>query len=206
MTVGEDTLFSFIRPLDDVQLPPSPADPKPAKTRAAKDDALVIDTSLRRLFDHFLATKDETGIGDVRSAVEQEIDLRLRPGPAAEAKRLLARYLGYRLELAEMEKNAHMSEGSMEALGVQVDAISQTRARYFSVKEAQGLFDANDVYGPHAWARLEIYQDPFLSDLQKGERIAALDARLHQAQHEQSDASGQDEIGNKVRWQEEMAP
>jgi len=64
--------------------------------RATADDALVLDPSLIRLFDYWLTTVGEQPIASIRSQVEHDLDDRLGPRAARQAKDLFARYLQFK--------------------------------------------------------------------------------------------------------------
>ena len=59
----------------------------------AAGDALVVDAELGHLFDYYLAGLGEKPLAAIRSQIELELDRRLAPAPAREAKRLLGAYL-----------------------------------------------------------------------------------------------------------------
>lgn len=176
----EPNLFPFVRSLEGT-IPDG-------NIKTSADDILVVDAELGRLFDYYLATVGEKPLDAIRSEIENELDRRLKPGAAAEAKRLLARYLEYKRELVAVEKNAQLAGGSADAARRRLVAMQQTRARFFSAEESQGLFGFDDAYDMDAVTRLEISQDKSLSDEKKREKLAALDAALPPALREARDA------------------
>ncbi|MGH8809726.1 MAG: lipase secretion chaperone, partial [Noviherbaspirillum sp.] len=165
----DPNLFSFVRSMEGSV---------PDGEIKADGDALVVDTELRLLYDYFLTAVGEKTVDEIRAEIEREIDKRLKSAPAAEAKRLLARYLDYKRELVEVEKNAQLAGPSLAAMRARIEAMHRTRAKFFSGREAEGLFGADDTYDADALARLEVLQDKSLTDAQKKEKIAALDAAL----------------------------
>ncbi|RJF91862.1 lipase secretion chaperone [Noviherbaspirillum saxi] len=196
--VVEENLFAFVRPMDGMQLE---ARPKPDAARTVEVQALVVNTDLRQLFDHFLAEQGEKSLNEVRAEAEREIEQRLQPGPAAEAKRLLGRYLDYQRALEDADKEALPADGTIATLHAQAEAMRYRRARFLSTQEVQGLFGPYDPLGPHALAKLELYQDPALSNEQKAEKIAALEADLQKTGEAAPDEDAQVEASSKVRWQ-----
>src|SRR4051812_27969781 len=64
--------------------------------RATAGDALVLDPSLIRLFDYWLTTVGEQPIAAIRSQVERDLDGRLGPHAARQAKDVFARYVQFK--------------------------------------------------------------------------------------------------------------
>lgn len=179
-SAAEPNLFPFVRSLEGTT--------PDGNIKTAADDGLVVDAELGRLFDYYLAALGEKSLDEIRAEIEAELDRRLKPHAAADAKRLLARYLDYKHALADVEKNAQLAGGSADAARRRLMALQQTRARFFSPEENQGLFGFEDAYDIDALARLEISQDKSLSEAKKQEKLAALDATLSPALREARDA------------------
>ncbi|HTN64623.1 MAG TPA: lipase secretion chaperone [Burkholderiaceae bacterium] len=57
-------------------------------------------------------------------------------------------------------------------------AMQRTRSQFFSAAESEAVFGFDDAYDMDALTRLEISQDVGLSEQQKQEKLAALDATL----------------------------
>ena len=178
--VAEPNLFPFVRSLEGT-IPDG-------NIRTASDDALIVDAELGRLFDYYLAALGEKPLDVIRTEIENELDRRLKPRAADEAKRLLARYLDYKRALADVEKNAQLAGGSADAARRRLTALQQARAQFFTPEESQALFGFDDAYDMDALARLEISQDKSLSNAKKQEKLAALDAALSPALREARDA------------------
>jgi lipase chaperone LimK len=176
----EQNLFPFVRSLQDTY--PDGA----LKVDGA--DALVADAELRRMFDYYLAAIGEKSVDEIRAEIERELERRLKPGAAAEAKRLLARYLDYKRELVAVEKNPQSAGTGLQAIRQRFAAMQQARNRFFSTAESQAMFGFDDAYDMDALARLEVSQDPTLGELQKREKLAALDAALPPALREAQEA------------------
>lgn len=166
---GDANSSSFVRSMDGTQ---------PDGDLRSDGDALVVDSGLRLLFEYFMAAVGEASLDQIRAEIEREIDRRLKPGPAAEAKRLLGCYFDYKRALVDVEKRIQAQGNSLEDMRARVEAMRQTRARFFSPKEVRGLFGDEDAFNADALARLEILQDQTLSDAQKQQKLAALEAAL----------------------------
>lgn len=137
---------------------------------------LVVDAELRKFFDYHLSAVGERSLDAIRAEAEQELDRRLPSAAAAYAKRLLELYLAYKTALVDLEQRPELAGTGVAALRARLLGMQQLRARYFDEREAQGLFGFDDAYDLDAISRLEISQDPTLSDTQKQQNLAALDA------------------------------
>ncbi|HJV74988.1 MAG TPA: lipase secretion chaperone [Noviherbaspirillum sp.] len=169
---ADQNYFSFVRSLDGTR--------PDGNVKTTGDDALVVDASLVQLFDYYLATVGEKPLDVIRQQIEKELDQRLKPGAAAQAKNLLGRYIDYKTALVEVEKNPQATGNSLAAIRARMEAMHQTRARFFSDAESNALFGLDDARDVDAVARMEVMQDKSLNDAQKKEKLAALDAALPQ--------------------------
>jgi lipase chaperone LimK len=68
-------------------------------------DHLVLDEDLVYLFDYQLAGLGENNPDAARAALERELDRRLRPLPAVEARHVLADYIAYKRALADLARS-----------------------------------------------------------------------------------------------------
>lgn len=188
-------LFPFVRSLEgtvpDGTLPEDPA------------DRLVVGEELVRLFDYYLVAVGEKPLDEIRREIERELDTRLKPNAAREAKAVLGRYLSYKQALLEVEKNPQLTGAGIEAMRGRLQAMQQARRQFFSEAEAQAMFGMEDAMHLDAVSRLEISQDKSLSDEQKAQRLAALDAALPAPLREARDATLQvvrlEEAANALR-------
>ncbi|RZI44117.1 lipase chaperone [Herbaspirillum sp. HC18] len=144
----------------------------------------VASAELVRLFDYYLSALGEKPLEAIRAEIERELDQRLQPGPAAEAKRLLGRYLDYKRELVDVEKQAQSAGGSVQAVRARFAQMQEARRHHFSEREIDAMFGMADANDLDAIARLEISQDMNLTEERKRERLAQLDAALPSALRE----------------------
>ncbi len=152
------------------------------------EGALVVDAELGHLFDYYLAGMGEKDLAAIRSEIERELDRRLKPGPAAQAKRLLASYLDYKRALVDLEQQLEGGADMAKSARARLEATQKLRARFFTPQEATGLFGFSDAYDLDALARIDISLDPKLSDAQRTQRLAALDKKLSPAMREEREA------------------
>ncbi len=143
----------------------------------AADDTLVLDPALIRLFDYYLTTVGERPIAEIQAQVERDLDGRLAPHAARQAKDLFARYVRFKTAL-QAQRPAKPVGRSVDMLRAGLRMMRALRATYFSDAESQALFGPQDAEASAALARMDIEQDPALTDAQRRVRLAALDARL----------------------------
>lgn len=156
--------------------------------KQAPDGALVVDAELGHLFDYYLAGLGERDLGAIRAEIERELDRRLKPGAAAQAKLLLGRYLDYKRALVGLEQQLPPGTDLLKGARARLAATHKIRAQFFTPAEIAGLFGFSDAYDRDALARLEISQDPKLSLTQRSEQLALLDKKLSPAMREERDA------------------
>ena len=152
------------------------------------DGELVVDAELGHLFDYYLAGLGERDLAAIRSEIERELDRRLKPGPAAQAKRLLASYLDYKRALVDVEQQMKDGGDLAKSARARLAATQKLRARFFTATESAGLFGFSDAYDLDALARLDISLDPKLTAADRAEKLAALDKKLSPAMREEREA------------------
>jgi lipase chaperone LimK len=144
---------------------------------AAADRSLRLDPALIRLFDYWLTTVGERPLAAIRADVERDLDGRLAPPAARQAKELFARYLAFKTAL-KAQRPARPAGRSVDTLREGLRLLLALRAGYFTDAESQALFGPQDAEARSALARMAIEQDPALDAPQRTQRLAALDARL----------------------------
>jgi lipase chaperone LimK len=172
--------FAFVRSMEGTR--------PDGDVRADPDGDLVVDAELGHLFDYYLAGLGEKDLQAIRAEIERELDRRLKPGPAAKAKRLLASYLDYKRALVGLESGMAQGTAMAAAARARLAGMQKLRAQFFTPKEIAGLFGFSDAYDADALARIEISQDPKLSVAQRAEKLAALDQKLSPAMREEREA------------------
>ena len=173
-------LFAFVRSMEGTR-------PDGSLTVAA-GDTLVVDAELGHLFDYYLAGLGEKPLEAIRSQIELELDRRLAPPPAREAKRLLAAYLSYKQALVLAEQALPPSGDALQAASARLQAMRALRPAYFTAQESAGLFGALDARDDDALARMAVLGDTTLGEAERQRRLAALDAALTPAQRAERDA------------------
>jgi lipase chaperone LimK len=174
--VAEPNLFPFVRSFEGTR--PDGAIEAAAAAQQVASEELV------RLFDYYLSAVGERSIDDIRTAIERELAQRLPPPAAAHAAGLLGRYLDYKRALVEVEQRAQNIGNAPQAIRARLADMRMTRRRFFGDAEIRAMFATQDAWDEDAVARLEIGQDASLSEQQKRDRLAALDAALPPALRE----------------------
>jgi lipase chaperone LimK len=152
------------------------------------DGQLVVDAELGHLFDYYLAGLGEKDLDAIRAEIERELARRFKPGPAAQAKRLLASYLDYKRALVGIEQTLKPGADMAASARARLQAVQKLRLQFFTAAESAGLFGFSDAYDLDALARIEISQDPRLSAEQRAGKLALLDKNLSPAMREEREA------------------
>ncbi len=172
--------FAFVRSMEGTR--------PDGDLKLAPDGELVVDAELGHLFDYYLAGLGEKDLNAIKAEIERELDRRLKPGPAAQAKRLLASYLAYKHALVGLEQSLKPDGDMAKSTRARMAAVQKLRQSFFTPAEAAGLFGFSDAYDLDALARIEISQDPKLTVAQRADKLAALDKNLSPAMREEREA------------------
>jgi lipase chaperone LimK len=144
---------------------------------AAADRSLRLDPALIRLFDYWLTTVGERPLSAIRADVERDLDGRLAPPAARQAKDLFGRYLAFKTAL-KAQRPARPTGRSADMLRDGLRTLLALRAGYFTDAESQALFGPQDAEARDALARMAVEQDPALDPQRRAQRLAELDAHL----------------------------
>ena len=177
---AEPDLFAFVRSMQGTR--------PDGNVTVAAGDKLVVDAELGHLFDYYLAGLGEKPLAAIRSQIEAELDMRLAPVPAREAKRLLGAYLAYKQALAGIEQALAPSSDALQAAQARLQAMRALRPSYFTAQESAGLFGLDDARDDDAVARMAVLADGALGEEERRRKLAALDAALPPAQRLERDA------------------
>ena len=167
---AEPDLFAFVRSMEGTR--------PDGNVTVAAGDKLVVDAELGHLFDYYLAGLGEKPLAAIRSQIEAELDRRLAPVPAREAKRLLGAYLAYKQALLGTEQALPAQADAALAARARLHAMRALRGNYFTPEESAGLFGASDAYDDDAVARMAILGDTSLDEAQRQAQLTALDQKM----------------------------
>lgn len=152
------------------------------------DGQLVVDAELGHLFDYYLAGLGEKDLGAIRAEIERELERRFKPGPAAQAKRLLASYLDYKRALVTLDQELKPGADMAASARARLQAMQKLRLQFFSASDSAGLFGFSDAYDLDALARIDISADRQLNAQQRAAKLAVLDKNLSPAMREEREA------------------
>jgi len=169
-TAAQADLFPFVKSLQGTR--------PDGDIKVAAGDVLVVDAQLVDLFDYYLSAVGEKPLDAIRKEIEQELDRRLAPNAASEAKRLLGNYIEYKTALVALDQDPQLGGNGLAAIRRRMEKMHEMRARFFSPAENKGMFGSGDAADMDTLARMEIGQDKSLSEAQKQEKLAALDAAM----------------------------
>lgn len=165
----EAELFPFVRAMTGT---------RPDGGARADGGELAVDAELRLLFDYYLAAIGNRTVEAIELELGHELDQRLTPPLALQARRLLSRYLDYRRALVKVERDSAQAGLSTQAIRTRMELVRRLREEFFTETEAQGLFGVDDAYARDVVSRVDIMQDPALNEAQKKAKMSELDRNL----------------------------
>lgn len=128
----------------------------------------------RRLFDYFLTGSGEQPPEEIRARIVAEIQRRLAPQAAGEARDALDRYLRYRDETRALADRG----AAPEDLGARLALLHELRQRVLGAALADAFFGVEEAVAQVVIGRRQVLADPALSATEREEKLAALDAQL----------------------------
>ncbi|MCH8544399.1 MAG: hypothetical protein LAT61_12575 [Alcanivorax sp.] len=142
--------------------------------RADAQGNLLIENDIRRVFDYFLATVGEEDLDAIRSRIAAHLDAALPPAAARQAWELFERYEAYGEATEQMPGHDATIAGMTEVLLRQQDL----RQEWLGQEAADAFFGFDDAYDHHTLARMQVAQNPDLSEAERAQRLADLEANL----------------------------
>jgi len=180
LTAAEPNYFAFVRSMEGTR--------PDGDIRQDAADQLVVNAELGHLFDYYLAGLGEQSLAAIQAEIGRELDRRLRPTAATQARLLLEHYLQYKRALVDIERGLQPAPTPAASARQRLDAMQRLRRDYFTEKEIDGLFADSDAYDSAAIARMDIMADTSLTPEQRKQKLAALDARLPKPLREDREA------------------
>lgn len=141
---------------------------------------LQLNPALLQRFDYYLTATGERSLADITAQIGRDLDQELKPSAAAEAKRILAKYLQFKEALASVAHNPALAGQALDTLHLRLLAIQNTRSRFFTRDEITALFAEEDQQNEQLEARLAINSQPGT----QAQQLAALDSRLSAGQQQ----------------------
>jgi len=180
LTTAEPNYFAFVRSMEGTR--------PDGDIRQDAADQLIVNAELGHLFDYYLAGLGEQPLAAIQAGIGRELERRLRPAAARQAKLLLEHYLQYKRALVDAERGLKPAPAPAAAARQRLDTMQRLRRDYFTEQEIAGLFADGDAYDNAAIARMEIMADTSLTPEQRKQKLAALDAKLPAALREDREA------------------
>ncbi len=137
------------------------------------DGRLIVTRDLRRFFDYFLISGDESP-DVVRTRIVGAITARLSPPADAETISLLDRYLAYRNRVRELASTGEIPDG----LGDRFERLRAIRREVLGEQDAEALFGAEEADLFVALAQHDVTRDPAMSADERERAADALEAQL----------------------------
>lgn len=150
--------------------------------RVGPDGLLILNQGVRDFFDYFLSAADEIGPQAAIAEIQRYIDSFLPETAAIQAHGLFANYLRYtkfEFELQQQPLNGSQRDiDSLQLVRETFDSLKDKRASLFSDQEDEALFGLEQVYQEYTLSTLELFSDQTISDEDRMERVATLEAGL----------------------------
>lgn len=137
---------------------------------------LVIEATLVKLFEFYLAGLEEEGVDKVLLRIHHELAQQLESVALQQARELLRRYVDYRLALQTLPSHDHNLDPS--ALRQRYEALNGIRQQFFSDEEYQAFFGRDNAQDEYMLQRLALVQQQGLSNLQRQQALNELETQL----------------------------
>lgn len=180
-------------PENPPELPPSlEGTQEPGGWRAGPDGDWRVTPALRHLFDYYLTALGEVPldelVGHIRGALSE-----LPPDARQEAEAVLRDYLSYRLEVGDLERPQHGTQGkpTPEQMAARLAAVRNLRRETMGDRVTEAFFAREEAMNDYALARARIQADKSLSEAEREQRLAEAESRLPESMRESRRASRQ---------------
>lgn len=147
--------------------------------QADDEGNLIVARSTRDLFDYFLSTFGEKSLEEITARIQQEAEATLPPEAAVQAVALLNDYVAYKTamqEFMQQDMTAEQNQNYLETSEAIHREMADMRRRFFSPEDAEALFGVEEAYGDYALERMRLAADDSLSDEEKAQRYAEMEA------------------------------
>lgn len=166
--------------------------------RVDEQGNLIIDKSIQRYFDYFLATVGELSMAEIATYLRHQISSGLAEPARTQALAILEDYLAFKAALHLAAQQQDGSEGdaySYMALSERLGIIQQARREHLSPEVVEAFFGEEEQYDQYTLDRIRIEQDSSLTAGQKAEQLESLLQTLPE-----SIRKDQQEVGQYQRY------
>lgn len=152
--------------------------------RVDENGNLIIEQGIKRYFDYFMATVGEESIAEITARIYSAIMTELEEPARTQALTILEGYLAYKASLYELEQQlgdfnpASFNEGQLPLLADRLDAIFDARRMHLSEDVVDAFFSEDEAVDRYTLNRLRLLHDKTLSEDQRRDQLAQLEAEL----------------------------
>jgi lipase chaperone LimK len=146
------------------------------------DGNLIVGLELKDLFELYLSAMGEEELDEILLRIQHALALQLTSPALEQGYDALKRFIDYKVELANLEKQPlddTLSE--LENIRQQKEILVAIQQEYFSPTESDALFAAETEYDTFMLEHLTIQQNEHLSAEEKQHQVEALEASLPEA-------------------------
>jgi lipase chaperone LimK len=143
------------------------------------DGNLIVGMELRDLFELYLSAMGEEQLDDILLRTQNALAQQLKAPALEQGYDALKRFIDYKVELANLEKqplDSNLSE--LENIRQQKEILAAIQQEYFSPAENDALFAAETEYDAFMLEHLTIQKNENLTATEKQQQIEALEASL----------------------------
>ena len=143
------------------------------------DGNLIVGLELKDLFELYLSAMGEEDLADILLRIQSALAQQLTAPALGQGYDALKRFIDYKVELANLEKqqpDGNLSE--LENIRQQKEILAAIQQEYFSPIESAALFAAETEYDTFMLEHLTIQQNEDLTTLEKQQQIESLEASL----------------------------
>ena len=143
------------------------------------DGNLIVGLELKDLFELYLSAMGEEDLADILLRIQSALAQQLTAPALGQGYDALKRFIDYKVELANLEKqqpDGNLSE--LEHIRQQKEILAAIQQEYFSPIESAALFAAETEYDTFMLEHLTIQQNEDLTTLEKQQQIESLEASL----------------------------
>jgi lipase chaperone LimK len=143
------------------------------------DGNLIVGMELRDLFELYLSAMGEEQLDDILLRTQNALAQQLTAPALEQGYDALKRFIDYKVELANLEKqplDSNLSE--LENIRQQKEILAAIQQEYFSPAENDALFAAETEYDAFMLEHLTIQKNQNLTATEKQQQVEALEASL----------------------------
>lgn len=144
-----------------------------------RDGNLIIGMELKDLFELYLTAMGEETLGDILLRTQNALAQQLKAPALEQGYDALRRFIDYKIELANLEKQSideNLSE--LENVRQQKEILAAIQQEYFSPIEREALFAAESEYDNFMLEHLSIQENESLTAEEKQQQVEMLEASL----------------------------